>query len=72
MTLTHFAHELFVIGAAAWPSRPRAEGERKKHAAQRRSALLQPIVCLNDTTSTDNIICETGKTYAVYRMLTKP
>jgi hypothetical protein len=60
VTLTHFTHESFVIGAAAWPSRPRAAGKINKHSAQWRSALLQPIVCSNDATSTDNINCDTG------------
>jgi hypothetical protein len=72
VTLTHFTHELFGIGAASWPSRPRADGKRNKHAAQWRSALLQPIICFNDVTSTDNINCDTGETYTVDRMLTKP
>jgi len=66
VTLTHFTHELFVIGPATWPSRPRAPGERNMQAAQWRSALLQPIVCSNDATSTDNINCDTGEGHMLW------
>jgi hypothetical protein len=45
---------------------------KETNAVQWRSALLQPIICLNDATSTDNINCDTGKTYTVDRMLTTP
>jgi hypothetical protein len=68
MTVTHTLHMNYsllelLLGQV---DRELKVKEANMQTAQWRSALLQPIVCSNDATSTDNISCDTGERHMLW------